>query len=49
MECKIYHTVGTIPKSNIKIVGKHKLDTPSKQIHDRSLSWHFNQKVAGLS
>jgi hypothetical protein len=27
MECKIYHTVGTIPKSNIKIVGKHKLDT----------------------
>jgi hypothetical protein len=28
----------TIPKSNIKIVERAKIDTPNTQIHDRSLS-----------
>jgi hypothetical protein len=32
-------TVGTIPKSNIKIVERDKIDTSNTQIHDRSLSW----------
>jgi len=32
-------TVGTIPKSNIKIVERDKIDTSSTQIHDRLLSW----------
>jgi len=36
---KKYHTVRTIPKSNIKIVERSKLDTPNTQIHDHSLSW----------
>jgi hypothetical protein len=31
--------VGTIPKSNIKIIERGKIDTPNIQIHDRSLSW----------
>ena len=26
---KIYHTVGIIPKSNLKYVGKGKIDTPN--------------------
>jgi hypothetical protein len=30
------HTVGTIPKSNIKIVEREKIDTPSTQTHDLS-------------
>jgi hypothetical protein len=34
-----YHTVGTIPKSNIKIVGRWKIDKPNTQIHDHTLSW----------
>jgi len=29
----------TILKLNIKIVGRGKIDTPSTQIHDRSLFW----------
>jgi hypothetical protein len=29
---KKYHTVGTIPKSNIKIVEKGNIDTPNTQI-----------------
>ena len=33
-----YHTLGTIPKSNIKIVERGKIDTSNTQIHDRSLS-----------
>ena len=33
-----YHTVGLIPKSNIKITERCKFDTPNTQIHDRSLS-----------
>ena len=36
---KKYHTVGIIPKSNIKIVERGKIVTPNTQIHDRSLSW----------
>ena len=31
---KKYHTVGTIPKSNFKIVERGQLDTPNTQIHD---------------
>jgi len=30
---------GTVPKSNRKIVERENIDTPSTQIHDRSLSW----------
>ena len=36
---KKYHTVGAIPKSNIKIVERRKVDTPNTHIHDSSLSW----------
>jgi hypothetical protein len=39
MKNKKYHTVGTIPKSNIIIVGRVKSDTPNIQINNRSLSW----------
>ena len=39
MKNEKYHTVGTIPKSNIKIVEIGKLCTPVIQIHDRPLSW----------
>ena len=35
---KKYCTVGTVPKSNIKIVERDKIDTPSTQIHDRTPS-----------
>jgi len=35
---KQYHTVGTVPKSNIKIVERGKTDTPNTNIYDRSLS-----------
>ena len=34
-----YHNVGTISKSNIKIVERGKIDIPNTQIHDRSLPW----------
>jgi len=40
MKNKKYHTVGTIPKSNIKIVERGKIDTPNTQIQDRSISYH---------
>ena len=33
---KKYHTVETIPKSNIKIVERGKIDRPYTQIHDGS-------------
>ena len=36
---KNYHTVGTFPKSNRKIVEKGKINTLSTQINDHSLSW----------
>jgi hypothetical protein len=39
IESKKCHTDGTIPKSNIKIIERGKIDTPNTQIHDRSLSW----------
>ena len=32
-----YHTVGTIPKSNTKIVERDKIDTPNTQTRDRSV------------
>ena len=37
-EIHVYHTVGTIPKSNIKIVERGNIDTPNTQINDRSVS-----------
>jgi len=39
MKNQKYHIVGTILKSNIKIVERGKIDIPSTQLHDRSLSW----------
>ena len=39
MKTKIYHTVGTIPKSNIKIADRGKIDTPNTDIHEHPLSW----------
>ena len=39
MENKKYHTVGTIPKSNIKIVERGNIDTSNTKIYDQSLSW----------
>jgi hypothetical protein len=39
MKNEKYYTVGTIPKSNIKIVEKGKIDTPNTHMHDRPLSW----------
>jgi hypothetical protein len=38
MKNKTYHTVGTFPKSNIKIEERGKIDTLSTEIHDLSLS-----------
>ena len=32
-------TLGTIPKSNRKIVEKGKIDNLNTPVHDRSLSW----------
>ena len=34
---KTYHNVGTIPKYNITIVERGKIDTPNTQIHDCSI------------
>jgi len=39
MKNKRYHTVGTIPKSNIKIADRDKIDASNTQIHERPLSW----------
>jgi len=39
MKNKKDHTVGTISKSNIKIVDRGEIDTSNTQIHYRSLSW----------
>ena len=39
MKIKKYHNVGTIPKSNISVVKRGRVDTPNTQIHDRTLSW----------
>ena len=38
MKRKQYHSVGTIPESNIKIVESAEIDTPNTQIYDRSIS-----------
>jgi hypothetical protein len=35
MKNKEYHTVETVPKSNIKIVERGRTDTTNTQIHDR--------------
>jgi hypothetical protein len=37
---KQYRIVGTIPKSNIKIIERGKMYIPNTQIHDSSLSLH---------
>ena len=39
MKYKKYHTAGTIPKSNIKIAERGKIDTPNTKIHEYSLYW----------
>ena len=39
MNNKKYHTVGTIPISNIKLLDKGIIDTHYTQIHDPSDSW----------
>jgi len=44
MKVKTYHTIGTIPTSNLKIVGKDKINTPNEEIHDRLFSW-FNLSI----
>ena len=36
---KKYHTVGTVPKSNIKIVEIGKFFTPNAQMYDSLLTW----------
>jgi hypothetical protein len=41
---KEYHTVGIIPKSNLKNVEKGKIDTPNTQKHDA----HFSGFVQAL-
>ena len=38
MKTKKYHLDGKIPKSNIKIAERGKIDTPSTQINDSSRS-----------
>ena len=45
-----YHTVGTIPKSNIKIVERGKIDTFNTQIHvpDRKTKRRFDVQKAQL-
>jgi hypothetical protein len=39
MKNKKYDTVGKIPKSNIKIVERDKIDNPIRHIHNQSLFW----------
>ena len=39
MKNEKYNTVGTVPKSNRKIIDRGKTDTSSTTIHDSSLSW----------
>jgi len=39
MKGKKYHIVGTVPKSNIEILERGKIDTFNTQIHVSSLSW----------
>ena len=51
LKTKKYHTVGTVPKSNIKITERCKIDTKHKYIttHFPGLTQAFQSKVAGLS
>jgi len=45
---KIYHTVGTIPKANIKIVERSKIDTPHTQpLTLPALKMHQNKEQRG--
>ena len=37
MENKIYHTVGTFPKSNLKNVVRVKINISNTPVHDRPL------------
>jgi hypothetical protein len=39
MKNKKYHTFGTAPKANRKIIQRGKIVTAKTQIHDHSLSW----------
>jgi hypothetical protein len=39
MKNRKYHAVGTVPKSNIKIIERGKIDMPNTQIHARSPTW----------
>ena len=39
MRNKKYHTVGTFPRSNRKIVERGRIDTPNTHIHDLSPLW----------
>jgi hypothetical protein len=39
MKIKKYHTILAIPKLNITIVERGKIDTPNKQIHDLPRSY----------
>jgi len=51
MKNKKYHTVGTFPKINRKIVEGGEIDITNTQIHDRFtfLAWygHFNKQWRG--
>ena len=38
MNNKEHHTVGTVPKSNIKVIERGEIDISSPHIEDRSLS-----------
>jgi hypothetical protein len=39
MKTKKYHSVGSVPRSNLKIVAIDKIYTPNTPVHDYSLSW----------
>ena len=40
MKNKQYHTPGTIPKENIKIIERGQIDSTNTQMHDLLFSWH---------
>jgi len=39
MKNKPFHTTGTVPRSNIKIIERGKIDIPNILLHHHSLSW----------
>jgi hypothetical protein len=45
MNSKNYHTVGTIPKSNIKRVDRGKTDFSKRQTHDHSMLPVWNTAI----